>query len=87
VYTGARIAALRGLYVFGDFGSGSLFALRLPEDRTQRVQQPIALGRWPIMPTTFGRDHQGELYLGEFKRGSILKIVPAKTDAPAEKAR
>jgi glucose/arabinose dehydrogenase len=81
VYTGTRIEALHGLYVFGDFGSGRLFALRLPEDRKQRVQQPIALGRWPIMPTTFGRDHQGELYLGEFKRGAILRIVPAKPDA------
>jgi glucose/arabinose dehydrogenase len=78
VYTGKLIPGLRGLYVLGDFGSGRMFALRLPDDRKQRIEQPIALGRWPIMPTTFGRDHEGELYVGEFKRGEIMRIVPAK---------
>ena len=82
VYTGTRIPALRGLYVFGDFGSGRMFALRLPDDRKQRIEQPIALGRWPIMPTTFGRDHDGELYVGEFTRGEILRIVPATSRTP-----
>jgi glucose/arabinose dehydrogenase len=82
VYTGTRIEALRGHYVFGDFGSGRLFALRLPDDRTQRVQAATALGRWPIMPTAFGRDQQGELYVAEFKRGEILRIVPPRVGRP-----
>lgn len=76
VYTGDRIPALRGMYVFGDFVSGRLFAIELPDDRTKRVQQPTALGRWPLMPSTFGRDPTGELYIADFRSGDILRVVP-----------
>jgi glucose/arabinose dehydrogenase len=76
VYTGSRIAALRGLYVFGDFGSGRLFAIELPSDRKTRIEQPIALGRWPFHPSTFGRDASGELYVASFGAGEIYKLVP-----------
>lgn len=82
VYTGERIAALRGLYVFGDFVSGRLFAIALPRDRAQRVQNPIALGKWPIMPSTFGRDHHGELYVASLPRGEIYRLDPASQSAP-----
>jgi hypothetical protein len=64
--------------VFGDFGSGRLFALALPADRRTRVGQPIALGRWPFMPSTFGRDASGELYVASFTHGDIFKLVPAE---------
>jgi len=81
VYTGERIAALRGLYVFGDFVSGRLFAIALPRDRTQRVQAPIALGKWPIMPSTFGRDHRGELYVASLPGGEIYRLDPVSKSA------
>jgi glucose/arabinose dehydrogenase len=83
VYTGSRIAALRGLYVFGDFASGRLFALALPSDRNVRVQQPIALGKWPMLPSTFGRDARGELYVASFARGAIYRLGPHATSADA----
>jgi glucose/arabinose dehydrogenase len=81
VYTGERIAALRGLYVFGDFVSGRLFAIALPRDRTQRVQTPIALGKWPIMPSAFGRDHRGELYVANLPGGEIYRLDPVSKAA------
>jgi len=81
VYTGERIAALRGLYVFGDFVSGRLFAIALPKDRTERVQTPIALGKWPIMPSAFGRDHRGELYVASLPRGEIYRLDPVSKSA------
>jgi glucose/arabinose dehydrogenase len=77
VYTGTRVPALRGLYVFGDFVSGRLFALSLPADRATRIAQPIALGRWPLLPSTFGRDAAGELYVATFANGDIYRIGPA----------
>jgi glucose/arabinose dehydrogenase len=77
VYTGTRIPALRGLYVFGDFVSGRLFAVALPSDRSMRVQAPTALGQWPIMPSTFGRDHRGEIYVASLPRGDIFRLAPA----------
>jgi len=75
VYEGARVPALKGLYVFGDFVSGRLFAIALPDDRKQRVQQPIALGQWPLMPSTFGRDAHGELYVASFATGDVYRIA------------
>jgi glucose/arabinose dehydrogenase len=76
-YTGKQIAELSGLYVFGDFISGRLFALPLPEDRGQRIADPIALGQWPMMPSAFGRDLDGELYVADFTRGEIHRLAPA----------
>jgi len=78
VYTGTRVPALRGLYVFGDFVSGKLFAMALPDDRRTRVQQPIDLGKWPLMPSTFGRDARGELYVASFAAGEIYRFAPAQ---------
>jgi glucose/arabinose dehydrogenase len=75
VYTGKSVPSLQGLYVFGDFGSGRLFAMRLPEDRAQRVAEPIALGRFTLAPSTFGRDPNGELYVGDYARGIVHRVV------------
>ena len=77
VYTGTRVPALQGLYVFGDFVSGKLFAVSLPGDRSTRVKEPIALGKWPLLPSTFGRDHEGELYVATFANGDLYRIVAA----------
>lgn len=75
VYTGKRVAALRDLYVYGDFGSGRLWAIALPEDRSARIDNPIALGQWPMMPSAFGRDHDGELYVANFASGEIFRLT------------
>jgi glucose/arabinose dehydrogenase len=75
VYTGRRVAALRGLYVFGDFGSGRIFALKLPRDRAERVERATELGRWPIHPSTFGRDEDGEVYVADFNGGGVYRVA------------
>ena len=77
VYTGNRVPALRGLYVFGDFVSGRLFAMKLPDDRRKRVEKPIDLGKWPVFPSSFGRDAKGELYVASFAAGELLRLGPA----------
>lgn len=74
VYTGSAIPALHGLYVFADFLSGRLFAMTLPADRKRPVHRPMSLGRWRIMPATFGRDARGELYVADFSSGDIFRI-------------
>lgn len=79
VYRGAAIPALRGHYVAADFVSGRMLAVALPEDRKQRVKETINLGKWPVLISTFGRDPQGELYVGAFGRGEIYRLAPAAT--------
>lgn len=71
----AGATALAGKYVFGDFVSGRLRALELPE-RIERARQPSALGKWPILPSTFGVDEGGELYVADFGTGTIFRFEP-----------
>jgi hypothetical protein len=40
------------------------------------VQQPIELGKWPLMPSTFGRDAHGELYVANFATGNLYRFAP-----------
>lgn len=75
VYTGS-VVALRGLYVFGDYGSGRLWALPLPSAEGGAASEPVrALGRFEVSPTAFGVDHDGEMYVADFARGRIYRIT------------
>ncbi len=67
-----RVPALAGRYVFGDFVSGRLWALPLP-DGVQAVE-PVALGKWPILPSHFARDAAGEVYVVDFGAGRVLRV-------------
>ncbi len=74
VYRGKALAELRGKYVFGDFGSGNLWALSLPSAKGKASAQ--LLGDTGRAISTFGRDAEGELYLGDFDRGEVLRLAP-----------
>jgi glucose/arabinose dehydrogenase len=80
VYLGKRIAALHGKYVFGDFTSGRIFALELPDPRAP-VERALSLGKFHVLISAFGRDASGELYVASFGNGRILRLDP-KQDAP-----
>lgn len=71
VYTGTAIPALSGLYVFADFVSGRLWALDLDAPSSAKT-----LGKWPLLPSTFGRDAAGELYVASFGDGVVYRIAP-----------
>lgn len=74
VYLGAAIPQLKGKYVFGDFVSGRMFALDLPDDRTKPVSA-LSLGKFRMVISTFGRDHAGELYAASYGDGQIVKLA------------
>lgn len=79
VYLGAGVPELKQKYVFGDFGTGRLWALSLPETSQPGALVPLeALGRWPFAPSTFGRDAQGEVYVADFNEGILYALVPVK---------
>jgi uncharacterized repeat protein (TIGR03806 family) len=79
VYRGAAIPSLVGRYVFGDFGSGRIFAL-IPDSTG-------ALQRQEILPSgaqisSFAQGNDGELYYLHYGNGTLFKLVPG-TAAPA----
>jgi glucose/arabinose dehydrogenase len=80
VYTGASIPALRGRYVFGDFVSGRLWAITVPAGDVAPSPAPVevaALGRFPVLLSTFAQGPDGELYVADFKDGTIYRLAAA----------
>ena len=78
VYTGQRIPAFQGHYVFADFVSGRLWALALPDEPGGPLVEAMSAGRFGILPSTFGRDASGELYVADFQSGQIYRIDPGE---------
>ena len=73
VYRGLAVPALRGLYVFGDFGSGRVWVMRGP------AGTPVALpgaDRAVGRISSFVEDAAGELYVVDIA-GSVYRIAPA----------
>ncbi len=74
------LPALDGQYVFADFVSGRFWAAPLPAPAAG-PQPPlaarVALGRFPIMPSTFGRAPDGGLYVADFAKGDVYRLVEA----------
>jgi uncharacterized protein (TIGR03437 family) len=71
VYRGRRFPALRGIYFYGDFGSGRLWGVRRTGDRWENRE----LIDSPLEISTFGQDEAGEVYVGDY--GGIVYILAA----------
>jgi glucose/arabinose dehydrogenase len=69
VYRGAAVAGLVGSYVYGDFGSGRLWALVW---NGTSVVSNVEIAGVPA-PSSFGEDFLGELYICSFD-GSIYRL-------------
>ena len=70
VYRGSNYPALRGFYMYGDFGSGILWAVQ-PQGSGWDNRLVMASQR---QISTFGEDESGELYLADY-RGEIYRIT------------
>lgn len=73
VQTAAQPAALSGRYIVGDFASGRMWAVQLPEQPGQQAEWS-SLGRWPLLISTFGRDAQGRVYVGDYGGGVVYRM-------------
>jgi len=73
VYRGAAVADLRGFYVFGDYGSGRIWAV--PASSDQGVA-PTELVDTALSISSFAEDNDGELYVLNYS-GNVWRIVAA----------
>jgi glucose/arabinose dehydrogenase len=74
IYRGEAIAALRGAYVYGDYCSGKVWALRYDGSKVTEQSQIAAVGG-PM--SSFAEDTHGELYaLAYGDKGAVFKITP-----------
>lgn len=76
-YLGSRAPSLRGRWLVGDFGSGRLWSLALPEKADAGGAEAVAasLGRADINPSTFGRAPDGEVYVADFGSGTLFGLA------------
>jgi glucose/arabinose dehydrogenase len=74
VYHGDAIPALRGAYLFGDYCSGTLWAIDAGLDA---AQSPITLLQTGASISSIGAGDDGELYVTDLAGGRLLRVVPA----------
>ena len=74
VYRGEAIPALRGAYVYGDYCSGKIWALRYDGARVTEQAQIAALTG---ALSSFAEDNRGEIYALAFsENGGVFRLVP-----------
>jgi glucose/arabinose dehydrogenase len=70
VYRGARQPSLQGVYLFGDYCSGTVFSLQVDEG----ADTPLAVLASGKRISSFGEGEDGEIYLVDIT-GSIFRLV------------
>ena len=76
VYRGSKIPALEGTYVYGDFGSGRIWALRRRREGTGSTVESKQLLQVGMGISSFGVDDAGELYVADHRNGAIHRVIP-----------
>ena len=71
VYRGSRLPSLYGAYIYGDFCSGKIWALRYDG---QRVTDQALLVDSTLRLSSFGEDQAGELYILSFD-GKVYRLT------------
>lgn len=74
VYRGSAMPNLVGRYVFGDYGSGRIWALR---DDGQGGYSNDLLVDTSLSISAFGLGEDGELYIADFAGGLIWRLAPS----------
>lgn len=77
VYRGEAMPELYGTYFFSDFGSGGVWGLEHDGDS---YHQRLLLHTGSVI-VAFAEDHRGELYLVDYKKGSVFRVQSAQPHA------
>jgi hypothetical protein len=70
VYRGKQLSELQGLYLVGDYCSGSMWGLR--RDAQGAWQMQLLFSSLGLI-TSFGEDEAGELYLAD-RNGTVYRL-------------
>ena len=73
VYRGSAIPGMYGAYLFGDTTSGTISALRIDKNGRTNV---APVGSVDTI-SSFGEDHDGELYALSYSPGKVYRLAPA----------
>jgi glucose/arabinose dehydrogenase len=79
VYRGTRFPSLRGLYLYGDFCSGTIWALA-PSNSGDWTSSIV--GETNARISSFGEDESGELYLTDLGSGVLYLVSGSSATTP-----
>ncbi len=71
VYRGQAEPGLTGLYFYGDYCSGEIWALQRRPDTEPQIQ---LVARSGLSISSFGEDQAGELYVTDLRGGNVYRI-------------
>lgn len=74
VYRGRSVSELAGLYIYGDYCSGEIFAVHTAKDG-RIVGEPWLLAKSKMRISSFGEDDAGEIYVLDHK-GAVYQLAP-----------
>ncbi len=77
VYRGRAIPGLTGIYLYADYLSGNVWGLECAGNG-QPVTFDALLFKAPFNVSSFGEDHEGELYLLDYSGGRVLRLESAR---------
>ena len=80
VYHGSRLPRLKGAYIYGDYDTGRIWALRY-DAKTQKVTEQYELCDEQIRLVEFGQTPDGEVQLVDFAGGQLHELAPAPPPA------
>jgi glucose/arabinose dehydrogenase len=76
VYRGKKHESLKGVYFYADYGSGRYWGLRYDAKERKLLSNQLLLHDRRSMPSSFGVDADGELYVCAHSQGVIYRIQP-----------
>lgn len=79
VYRGSKLKDLVGAYVYGDYDTGKVAALKYEGGKVVWQKELVDT---PLRVITFCEDRDGELTLTDFMNGTIYQLVPSPPAAP-----
>ena len=78
VYRGTKLPGLFGKYVYGDFGTGRIWAV----DQTGTDSfAPLLLAETQLKISTFAQGPDGELFVADYGTGTLQQLDPAEAQA------
>jgi uncharacterized repeat protein (TIGR03806 family) len=84
VYHGRRLPELAGHYIYGDFDTGRIWALK-PQSGSAAVSDHRELARTTYRIVSWGEDAAGEIYIVDFTGGGLHQLVKAPPARQAAK--
>ncbi len=79
VYRGAKIPALLGKLIFGDFGTGRIWAVDRDANGASFAALLLASD---LRISTFGQGSDGEVYVADYATGRVKVILPSDGGGP-----